>query len=79
MAIENITLEDAEDPLGNGQGSKQIVYDDGSGPVRSGLYICVHGGGPNNFRIVSGAPSPSDKAPTIYELAPDGRVTIVKT
>ena len=75
-----------DDPTGNSEPSAEILYRDGSGNIiSSGVFIGVHGGGPLNFRIISGNPSPSDTAGDVFDLASEdtditvstGRVNIV--
>ena len=79
-------LADVDDPTGNNQPTAEILYRDGSGNIfSSGVYVGVHGGGPLNYRFVSGNPSPSATVGSVFELATSntnitvstGRVNIV--
>jgi hypothetical protein len=81
-SILDVTLDyTVADPAGNGQPSAELIYTDPdtSSVVRSGHFIGVHGGGPLNFRIVQGNPSPSDTAGSVYELNDQGRINEVPT
>lgn len=68
-----LTLQDHDDPHGNGQPTVEIVHIGADGSVaHSGLYISVHGGGPLNLRAVHGNGADS----SVFEVGGDGRIAI---
>lgn len=79
--IDQLSFVTKPDPLGNGQETVEVAFaaSDG-GSILTGLYLCVHGGGPMNYRVVHGNPvdSPNGTAVgDVFELD-NGKVAIAE-